>query len=52
MPDSVSRFPNCRKPGYLREPMWSKSRRTFTPRAAARCSAAKRTSVVRSQATI
>ena len=36
MPASLNRLPRRRQPGYLREPRWSTSRRTVTPRAAAR----------------
>ena len=50
MPAAVSRFSNSGYSGMLREPMWSMSIRTFTPRATAASRASNTGAVTSSQA--
>ena len=50
MPEASRRFSNSAYSGMLREPMWSNSSRTFTPRATAATSASKNGAVTSSQA--
>lgn len=49
-PAASNRLPSLRYPGYLRDPSWSSSTRTTTPRRTARSSASKNGAVVWSHA--